>query len=160
MRTRAIVALLTLAFAAPLSVGAAPSGSPSPASIDETVVFFYYDDIATVVPFYEELLGLEKTMDEEWVKIYRVSPTSSVGIVDGERGYHDASEKKPAMLSIVTREVDDWYAHLRASGTRVLIELPPPGPVEQGEPPIRGFLVEDPGGYTVEFFSWATPPGD
>lgn len=125
------------------------------AAISETVTFFYYEDIQAQTPFYEGLLHLEKIMDEDWVKIYRITPTSSVGLVLSGRGFHPVSADKPAMLSIVTDDVDAWYRRLVDAGVVVRSELPPPAAdAAPGKAPIRGFVVEDPGGYTIEFFSW------
>lgn len=128
---------------------------PSPPR--ESVVFFYYEDLDAARAFYAQRLGLEPTLEMEWVTIYRIGPGSSVGLVKDGRGYHRVAEDRPAMLSIVIDDVDGWYKHLRAAGVSVLSS--PPSEEElaaRGEdaPPIRGFLVEDPGGYTVEFFSW------
>lgn len=129
--------------------------SDDPGSLNETVTFFYYDDLEAQLPFYEELLGLEKTMDAEWVKIFRITDSSSVGLVLAGRGVHEVSENKPAMLSIVTDDVDGWYAKVVEAGVKVTHPLPPEGTEkEEGSAPVRGFIVEDPGGYTIEFFRW------
>lgn len=125
------------------------------ASMKETVTFFYYKDLDAQLPFYEDLLGLEKTMDAEWVKIYRVTATSSIGLVLEGRGVHKAIDNPPAMLSIVTDDVDSWYQKILDAGVKVTHPLPPEGAEkEEGSAPVRGFIVEDPGGYTIEFFRW------
>lgn len=124
-------------------------------SIQETVTFFYYEDITAAAHFYEETLGFEKTMSEDWVKIYRISPSSSVGLVQEQHGFHNAADDKPVMLSIVTDDVNSWFTLLADSDVRVLKPLPKQiVEVDSSSPPIRGFVVEDPGGYTIEFFSW------
>lgn len=152
-----LVPLLAMTLATLASIGGHTAGRP--ASMEETVTFFYYEDLAAQVPFYEDLLGLEKTMDEDWVKIYRITPTSSVGLVLQGRGFHAVSADKPAMLSIVTDDVDAWYRRLVDADVRVRSELPPPAAgQESGKAPVRGFVVEDPGGYTIEFFSWRQSP--
>lgn len=132
---------------------------PTP-GIEETVTFFYYEDLEAAFRFYEEVLELPVTMDEDWVKILRVSATSSVGLVLDGHGFHEVSDDKPAMLSIVTEDVDAWYRRLLDAGTAIRRELPPPDEAAaEGKAPIRGFIAEDPGGYTIEFFSWQTKPG-
>lgn len=123
--------------------------------IDATVTFFYYEDLDTADAFYRDILGLDATMDADWVKIFQVSATSSVGLVKNGRGFHAVSDDKPAMLSIVTPDVDAWYVHLVKSGVNILKPLPPPdSPTDPDRAPVRGFVAEDPGGYTVEFFAW------
>jgi lactoylglutathione lyase len=128
---------------------------PGVAGINGTITFFYYDEIEAAAPFYGELLNLPLSMDEEWVKIYRITASSSVGLVQQGHGFHDVAEDKPAMLSIVVGDVDAWYARLKAAGATILKKLPKPDAASaEGSAPVRGFVAQDPGGYTVEFFTW------
>jgi len=116
---------------------------------DAQVVMFYYKDLAEADRFYGETLGLEKTLNYDWVKFYKTSANGTVGLVaESEGAWHQPQDKNAVMLSIVTSEVDAWYDMLRQkSGVRFLKEIGDGGP-------IRSFLMEDPGGYTVEFFEW------
>jgi extradiol dioxygenase family protein len=116
---------------------------------DAQVVMFYYKDLTDADHFYGDILGLEKTLDEDWVKFYKTSANATVGLVaESEGAWHQAQEKNAVMLSIVTSEVDAWYEMLRQKeGVSFLKEIGDGGP-------IRSFLIEDPGGYTVEFFEW------
>ena len=133
--------------------------APTP-GIDETVTFFYYEDLEAALRFYEDVLELPVTMNEDWVKILRVTATSSVGLVLDGHGFHDVADDKPAMLSIVTEDVDAWYRRILDAGVPIRRELPPPNDAAgAGKAPIRGFIAEDPGGYTVEFFSWQAASG-
>ncbi len=141
-------AIFTVAVAA-ISISSPSERQRSLPSIDSQVTFLYYKDVRVAALFYAGTLGLEMTFDEGWVQIYRVSSTAYVGLVDEMRGAHRVAESKPVMLSIVTNEIDAWYAHMRTSGVKLLSELS-----NSENAPIRAFLVEDPGGYTVEFFQW------
>jgi len=116
---------------------------------DAQVVMFYYKDLSDVDHFYGDTLGFEKTLDLDWVKMYKTSANSTVGLVaESEGAWHDVQEKNAVMLSIVTTEVDAWYDMLhKKEGVKFLKEIGDGGP-------IRSFLIEDPGGYTVEFFQW------
>jgi len=149
MASAALAAII--AFSLPiLTVEAQQRGST-----DATITFFYYEDVEATAPFYERILGLEMTMNQDWVKIFRITPTSSIGLVQQGHGFHDVSEDKPAMLSIVTENIDDWYEYLVDSGVEIRKELPDnQSKLKPSDAPVRGFVVEDPGGYTVEFFSW------
>lgn len=118
--------------------------------IDSHIVMLYYDDISDAADFYENTLGLQKTMNEDWVKIYQLTDTSSVGVVKvGPGAYHATQEKNAVMLSIVTSDVDGWYRRIKTSGQVKFLK-----DIHESDVPIRSFLVEDPGGYTVEFFQW------
>ena len=155
--SRSALALFIAFFAAGLpSANADEAGIPG---MDETVTFFYYEDLDAALHFYAEVLELPVTMNEDWVKILRVTATSSVGLVLDGHGFHDVADAKPAMLSIVTEDVDAWYRRLLDAGVTIRRELPPPAGAEtDSKAPIRGFIAEDPGGYTVEFFTWQTQP--
>ena len=117
--------------------------------IDSQVTFLYYKDIDKAQEFYGESLGLKKTFDQGWVRIFQISSTSYVGLVDESRGSHNSSQNKPVMLSIVTSDVEGWYEVLTAKGIKIISELS-----DSGSVPVKAFLVEDPEGYTVEFFQW------
>lgn len=152
-----ITGLLPLAsLAQPTFAAAEEQAVPD---ISGTVTFFYYDQISNAAPFYGELLGLSLTMDEEWVKIYRITETSSVGLVQQGHGFHEVAQDKPAMLSMVVSDVDAWYAKLKSAGATILKALPAADADSvEGSAPVRGFVAQDPGGYTIEFFTWQTAP--
>ena len=93
--------------------------------------------------------GLETTFDWEWVKFYKTGPGSNVGIVqEGDGAWHQVQDRNAVMLSLVTSEVDAWYARLKDRDDVTVLK-----PIGDGGG-IRSFLLEDPGGYTVEFFQW------
>lgn len=126
-----------------------------PLSISENTIMFYYRDLSAVEDFYGKTLGLTKTFDEPWVKIFRLTPTSSVGLVkEGEGGFHRAQAENAVMLSIVTDQVDAWYKRLQ--GTKGVVFLKEIYNNEQV--PIRAFLIQDPGGYSIEFYQWLNGP--
>ncbi len=155
MRNFYLVASATLAALIAFSLPIVTVQAQQRGSTDETITFFYYEDVAVAAPFYEDLLGFEKTMDQDWVKIYRITPTSSVGLVQQGHGFHDVSDDKPAMLSIVTENIDAWYEFLVEADVVIRKELPGyQTKLKPTDAPVRGFVVEDPEGYTVEFFSW------
>jgi hypothetical protein len=114
------------------------------------VVMFFYDDLAAAEAFYGEKVGLEKTQDFGWAKFFRVGPGAEVGIVkSGPGAYHAAQPRNAVMLSVVTTQVDAWYARLKAAAIPILVDIH-----TAEAAPIRNFIVQDPGGYTVEFFQW------
>src|SRR5262245_6314751 len=122
--------------------------SPTP-PFGEQIVFLYYTDLAAADEFFGKALGLSKTMDQDWVKIYRTSGGSSVGAVKEGHGFHNPSPSKPVMISWVVQDIDPWYRRATAAGIKVL--KPPQDSADSG---VRSFLVADPTGYTFEFMQW------
>ena len=117
--------------------------------IDEHITMLYYDDLDAAADFYGQTLGLEKIFDWDWVKFFRTAPSATVGIVKaGDGAYHEPQPKNAVMVSLVTSDVDAWYDRLEdRDDIRFLKHIGDGGG-------IRSFLLEDPGGYTVEFFEW------
>ena len=120
--------------------------------LDSQITMFYYKDFEAATDYYGATLGLELEFDWAWIKFYKTGPSSSVGVVaEGEGAWHDAQKTNAVMLSLVTSDVDAWYERLRHRENIVFLK-----DIGDGGG-IRSFLLEDPGGYTVEFFQWLTP---
>ena len=115
-------------------------------SIQGNLVFFYYPDLDQAERFYAGILGLEKVLDYGFAKIYRISPSTFIGLVDETKGMHDPSEPKTVTLSFITREIDEWYTYLTEQGVKM--HRPLEG---SSRLPIRGFVAYDPAGYFLEF---------
>ncbi len=133
-----------------ISVAAEPADCAPPApTLDSQVTMFYYRDLEAAAEFYGEVLGLEKTFDWDWVKFFKTGPSSNVGLVkEGDGAYHQVQPNNAVMLSLVTPDVDAWYTRLAARDDVTFLK-----PLAEGGG-IRSFLLQDPGGYTVEFFQW------
>ncbi len=115
----------------------------------------YYRELTAAATFYGETLGLEPVFRSDSALLYRLTPNSVIGLIrEGEGAYHQVQEDNAVMVSIVVPDVDAWYERL-ASRDDVSILKPI---ANSSNNPIRAFLVEDPGGYTVEFFTWLSPP--
>lgn len=120
--------------------------------ISEQIVMLYYANFEAATRFYGETLGLEPRLLEPWVNIYSCAERCSIGVLRaGATGvYHQAQERNAVMVSIVTDDVEAWYRRLRgATGVKFLKDIHDSSAI-----PIRTFLVEDPGGYALEFFQW------
>jgi len=50
--------------------------------------------------FYGNTLGFPLAIDRGWYKVQRVAQTGHWGLVDGNRGSHQASQTKPMMLAL------------------------------------------------------------
>lgn len=115
-------------------------------SIQANLVFFYYPDLEEAERFYGDILGLEKVLDYGFAKIYRISLSTFIGLVDETKGMHDPSEPKTVTLSFVTQEIDQWYQYLKSQGVEIRNPLK-----DASRHPTRGFVAYDPAGYFLEF---------
>jgi len=160
IRIFALVVVLGTPFSPSAGVQEAPpKGRPERLGVQANIVFLYYKDTAAAAHFYEDILGLRLSVDQTaefvgpdgktrrgFTKIYQISPTSFVGLVDETQGHHRASEAKAVTLSFVTEQVDEWYDYLVSKGVKMR------GPVrDSASYPIRGFVAYDPEGYFLEF---------
>ena len=119
--------------------------------ISEQYTMLYYKDMQAPRDFYGGLLGLTSVMDDDWLSLYQLTPTSFVGIIkEGEDSWHKVQDTNAVMLSIVTDDVDSWYQRVVSDGkVKILQEI-----YDNEAVPIRAFLMQDPGGYSVEIFQW------
>ena len=122
-------------------------------SIQANLVFFYYPDLEVAEKFYGDILGLEKVLDYGFARIFRVSPSTFVGLVDETKGMHDPSEPKSVTLSFATNEIDQWFQYLSDQGVPIHRPLS-----DSTRIPIRGFVAMDPAGYYLEFETFKEHP--
>lgn len=144
-----IVLAMAVGSVAGFRIGATAPAAPEPTLVAEQIVFLYYKDLDAAETFFGQTLGFSKTMDADWVKIYRTASGSFIGAVKEGRGYHKTSPSKPVMITWSVSDVDAWYGRLAAAGVKVLRE-----PRTSADPPARTFLVADSTGYTFEFLQW------
>lgn len=126
-----------------------PAPSRPPASDNQKqITFLYYRDLPAAMRFYEDVLGLTLAIDQGWSKIYRVTDTGFVGLVDETRGSHRANDIKPVQICIRVRDVDAWHAFVETQGVAGLR-----APRSNTELKIRAFVFNDPEGYQIEIQS-------
>jgi lactoylglutathione lyase len=146
-------ALVAMAAAGATTPLAAQVQRPVAPAFQGNITFLYYKDIPRAQRFYEDVLGLTLTVDQGFSKIYQVSPTSFVGLVDEAQGLHRASETKAVTLSFVVQDIDGWYRYLKSKG------VPMRGEVKDAtRHPTRGFVAYDPEGYFLEFERFLDDP--
>ena len=125
---------------------------PQAPRIASQVTFLYFNELDKAAAFYAKNVGLRLTFDGGWVKIFEISPSSSVGLVDATHGAHRPATEKPVMVSMVMStpaEVDRWYAQLKSQG----VQIPKP-PVNSDKVAVRAFEFKDPEGHSLEVFAW------
>jgi predicted enzyme related to lactoylglutathione lyase len=125
--------------------------SPGHTQFTEHYTMLYYSDLGPADWFYGELLRLERSYEDDWVRLYRTTASSYVGVVrEGPGAFHRARPDNAVMVSLVTADVDAVYARVREHpGVEVVTPLH-----DHDGAPIRAFILRDPGGYTVEVFEW------
>lgn len=117
---------------------------------DYAITFFYYDDLAQVIPFYEETMGFELVLDQGMARIYKIAENSYFGMVDGNRGHLKHQEKSAVLLTIVSQEVTAWHDRLTKLGVTGLSEVLTGRFCEH-------FFFEDPAGYAIEIQRFHNP---
>jgi predicted enzyme related to lactoylglutathione lyase len=120
--------------------------------VQSQITFLYYRDLQPAAEFYQEVMGFELVEDQGWAKIYRVSDSAYLGIVDETRGFHKAQERNAVLVTLVVDDVSWWYDYLKRKGVKMLTELR-----EVKDIQVRGFFLEDPGGYAVEVQQFLNP---
>jgi catechol 2,3-dioxygenase-like lactoylglutathione lyase family enzyme len=112
------------------------------------ITWLYYKDLLGMQGFYEEVLGLELVVDQGWAKIYKVTNSSFIGLVDERRGMHSFTDQKAVNVAFFLADVDGWFNYVREKkpfelrSTEVSV-----GP----ESKYRAFVGYDPEGYFLEF---------
>lgn len=121
--------------------------------IEGMITFTYYNDLAAAEKFYGEVMGLEKVIDVEFAKVYRVTENAHMGIVDSAEGHLKASEEKPVMLTFIVEDIEKWHLHLEANG----VEITQP-PKEAPYLRMKTMLFRDPESYVGEILQWLVKP--
>jgi Glyoxalase/Bleomycin resistance protein/Dioxygenase superfamily len=151
MRYLIISISMMLAFSASCASSDIENKPMAELKITESYVMLYYKDIVAPRHFYAGILGLEASFEDDWVSLYRITPTSYVGVVkESEGAWHKVQDKNAVMLSLVVDNVDMWYNKISSNQDVVILKEI----YNNNNAPIRAFLIQDPGGYTVEIFQW------
>jgi catechol 2,3-dioxygenase-like lactoylglutathione lyase family enzyme len=123
-------------------------GTTEGLSIHSTISWLYYKDLLGMQNFYQDVLGLEVVADQGWTKIFRVSRTGFLGIVDERRGMHSFSEEKAVNVGFILEDLEAWFAYVKENKPFALHED------ELGTGPegrYKAFVGYCPEGYYLEF---------
>lgn len=116
--------------------------------VDLNITFIYFRDMPRAIDFYNNVLGFEVEIDQGWCKIFQVSGTGYIGLVDETRGFFRASDTKPVMLCLRVPDVDAWYEFITKKGVKLLREIKDSPTLH-----IRAFVFPDPEGHAIEIQS-------
>lgn len=124
----------------------AKTARPAHLGVRATVLWLYYQDIALAEQFMGEQLGLPQVVDQGWAKVYASSPSGFLGPVVAGKGLHGYSEKKAVTVSLLTDEIEAWFARLQQSGVSLRHSE-----IVTRNPRYKAFVAYDPEGYYYEF---------
>lgn len=118
------------------------------------ITWFYYDNYNEAATFYADVLGLDCVLDQGWTKVFRVSSTTYVGLVDAKsgKGSCEAQQESAVLLTLVVDDVHAWHDKVAAAGATI-----DRGVVTIEEIEIRAFFFTDPGGYKLEMQEFLNP---
>ncbi len=85
---------------------------PAGLMIHSTITWLYHKDVLGMEGFYQEILGLELVADQGWTKIYQISGTGYIAIVDERRGMNKYSEKKAVSIGFILDDLDGWFNYV------------------------------------------------
>lgn len=113
---------------------------------DLLITFIYYKDLDKGIDFYENTLGFTLAIDQGWCKIYQISGSGYLGIVDEDKGMQNWHKDKTVQICIRVPDVMAWYDYCRSLALDNLSDL-----FISEELKIKAFVFDDPEGYQVEF---------
>ena len=139
-------------YAAP----AVETNRPGNLGVQATVLWLYYRDLGRMQRFWRDALGQEMIVDQGWAKVYPVSSAGYIGLVDGERGLHQATDEKSVTVSFFTDDVEAWFGYMQG---REGFELRTQEIVDESGR-VRVFVGYDPEGYFLEWDTFLDVEGN
>ena len=118
------------------------------AAIDAQITFCCVADLDRTAAFWEGTMGLELIVDQGTCRIYRVAGGGCLGFCLRD----PVPPAEGLILTIVSEDVEGWYARLRDAG--VDVEHPPRINEAYG---IFHFFARDPDGYRLEIQRFLSP---
>ena len=118
-------------------------------AIDQKVTFLGTSDLEATAAFYEGVLELPLILDQGTCRIYQVAGDAFLGFC---RHLPSGSKSRSVILTLVSQEVDAWYAYLLETGIGVE-EQPFLNPTYN----IYHFFLRDPDGYLIEIQQFLDP---
>lgn len=115
--------------------------------LKQQITWVYTHDLEGTCAYYHDVLGLELERDEGAARIFLTGGRAAIGVC---LAFEDrVVEPAGGMITLVTDDVDGWYALLEARGAELL------GPPERLEKfGIYSFFSRDPNGYVIEIQSF------
>lgn len=113
---------------------------------EKLIAFIYYKNLDKGIDFYENVLGFSRIIDQGWCKIYQISDSGYLGIVDEKKGMQNWHADKTVQICIRVPDVGPWYEYCREQGLHNMSQM-----FVSEELKIKAFVFDDPEGYQIEF---------
>jgi predicted enzyme related to lactoylglutathione lyase len=113
--------------------------------IKGVITWLYYRNLPRAQKFYEDIMGFQMEVDQDWSKIYKIRDGAYVGLVDGAHGYHKANNIKPVILCLNVKDANKWHKKLQDNGLEIEEQ-----PRESKRLKVKVFMFKDVEGYTIE----------
>ena len=113
--------------------------------VEKLITFFYYKDLQEGIDFYGDFLGFELKIDQGFCKIYQISTSGYVGIVDEKKGMHKTHPVKPVQICFRVPDVMAFYEYCKYHEVNNLSKL-----FTNNTLKIKAFVFNDPEGYQIE----------
>ena len=117
-------------------------------SIDSHIVFLATRDLPVTAAFYEKAIGLTLALDQGKCRIYQVADAAFLGFCAKK----EVAARDGVIVTLVSRDVDEWYQQLLARGVQFEKE-----PAYNPEFQIYHCFLRDPNGYLVEIQRFEDP---
>lgn len=125
-----------------------PTKRPPGLGIKATILWLYSNDVHAMSRFYAEVMGFDLIVDQGWAMIHQSSQSGFIGPVDGAKGMHAWTEDKAVMVSLLTSDIEAWFAHLNEEDRFAMRDADIGIEDRAGA---RVFLGRDPDLYLIEF---------
>lgn len=119
------------------------------------MTFFYYTDLPRATAFYEKLLAIAPEPTPAWVRLYSLTPTSTLGLVNATDGTLRPGGDKSAMATIVVdgaAAVDSWHMRVKSLGIPIFQDRKVTKLDDRRS--IYSFVFRDTEGYALEILTW------
>lgn len=127
------------------------SKAPKGLHFHSTITWLYYKDVLAMQNFYQDILGLEMVADQGWTKIYKVSESGFIAIVDERQGMHNFTENKAVNVGFIINQLSPWFEYVKE---HKVIELRKSEFNIDSENRYKAFVAFDPESYYLEFDSF------
>ncbi|QMS85150.1 VOC family protein [Candidatus Xianfuyuplasma coldseepsis] len=107
-----------------------------------SIVFLYYDNFAYGTMFMEDVLEVQLVMDQGFARVYQISSTSYIGIVQKQVHHNDAGS---TLISLNTATLQEEYNRIQQLNVENCTEIQ-----YMKQIPLHSFFFEDKEGHRFE----------